>query len=439
LVTPASNTPPAGCQVGTGLANGALPLTLYLVQAPSTSDLAGLEIVAGGVNSGVGDVTSRTTDGGLDISFGTLPAGLSSLSTSFTGTDLRMPTNCPGENISAATNGQATPFSASPALTVTGCSGLAYNPQFSAQVIRDSGDTGAEVKSTITQTNASSESASKSVTLGFGTLSPNTVADLPCITGTPCTVGTASATSPLLPSAAFTGGTVTLGPPTTTPTLTITFPILHLSLAGTINLANNTVTFPALPDFPLSMLAVDVTGPNGQKAFTTDCSPSSVAGTFTPWSGNAAVHTSTPVAYTGCPTTTAGNPTASGSLSGLATGHPKLKFKVKHGSNAPNIGSVSVKPASGLKFKCVKSGKSCKGLSVTGGTLKSAKVSGGQLVIKLKKPAAAVTVKAKGPALSESSSLQSKVKKHKVKSVTFTLKVKDASGKTSTVKLKLKA
>jgi hypothetical protein len=443
LITPASNTPPAGCQVGTGLANGALPLSLYLVAGPNAStDLAGLEIVAGGVNSGVADVTSRAADGGLDISFSALPPGLSTLSVTFTGADLRMPTNCPGENISAATNGQTTPFAASPSLTVTGCSSLAYNPTMTATVKKDASDSGAEVISTISQPGAATESATKSTTLGFGTsLAPNAAAVAACFV-TACQIGTATATSPLLPSAALSNGTVTLGGTIASPTLTITFPLLHLSLVGAINLANNTVTFASEPDFPISSLNVDVTGPSsGGKAFTTTCQPATLTGAFTPWSGTAVVNRTAQITYQGCPSggTTPGNPTVSGSLSGLGNGHPKLKFKAKHGSNAPNIGSLSVKPASGLKFKCVKSGKSCKGLSVAGGTIKSAKVSGGQLVIKLKKAAASVTVNAKGPALLESKALQTQVNKHKVKSITFTVKVKDASGKTTTVKLKLKA
>jgi hypothetical protein len=189
------------------------------------------------------------------------------------------------------------------------------------------------------------------------------------------------------------------------------------------------------------MLTVDVTGPpTGAKAFTTTCTPGTLTGAFTPWDGNATVNKTAQIHYQGCPAgTAAGKPTASGSLSGLGNRHPKLKFKVKRGSNAPNLSSVSVKPASGLKFKCVKSGKSCKGLSVTGGKLKSAKVSGGQLVITLKKAAASLTVTAKGPAITESKSLQAKVKTHKVKSITLSLRVKDSSGKATTIKLKLKA
>jgi hypothetical protein len=194
-----------------------------------------------------------------------------------------------------------------------------------------------------------------------------------------------------------------------------------------------------VPDFPISSLIVDVTGPSGGgKAFNTTCQAATLTGSFTPWDGNAAVNASAPIQYQGCPSG-ASNPIAVGVLTGLAKRHPKLKVKVKHGSNAPNLKSVSVKPSSGLSFKCVTSGKSCKGLSVVGAKVKSAKVSRGQLVLALKKPAAKLTLTAKGPLLRESKALQTKVLKHKIKTLRFALKVKDATGKTTKVLLKLKS
>jgi hypothetical protein len=441
LITPASNTPPAACQVGTTTVNGAPGPNAYLVKGPNSStDLAGLELAAGGTNFGVADVTSRSSDGGLDISFSAMPPGVTSLSITFTGTDLRMPTNCPGENISAATNGQSTPFAASPALTVTGCSSLAYNPNMTATVKKDASDNGAEVISAITQPGAATESASKSTVLGFGsTLSPDTAAIAACFVS-PCQVGTASATSPLLPNAAFSGGTVTLGGNIAAPTLTITFPVLHLSLVGAISISAGTVTFSNEPDFPLSSLNVDVTGTSSGKAFNTTCQPGNLTGAFTPWSGTATVNRTAPITYQGCPAAVSvGKPIAVGVLTGLAKRQPKLKVKVKRGMNAPNLKSVALKPPRGLSFKCVKSGKSCKGLSVTGAVIKSAKVTHGQLVVTVKKPTAKLTLTAKGPLLRESKALQTKVQKHKVKTLTFTLKVKDAKGTTTKILLKLKS
>jgi hypothetical protein len=448
LLTPASSSPPVACQVGSGTASpGSVAFKLYLVAAPKSGDIAGLELLVPSLGNMfvTADITTRPAsdpDGvGLNFSFSGLSLPFTGLSATFT--DVRMPTSCPSTpaNVIAFTNGQSTPATAP--LTVTGCSSLAYNPSLSATVKKDSGDSGAEVISTVTQSGAATESATKSSVLGFGTsLSPNAGAVAACF-ASPCQIGTASATSPLLPNPVLSSGTVTLGGTIVAPTLTIFFPALNLSLVGAINLAANSVTFSNEPDFPISSLRVDVTGPStGGKAFTTSCAAATLTGAFTPWDGNAAVNRSAPIQYQGCPSgggKAPGKPSASGSLSGLGNGHPKLKFKVTHGSTAQNISSVSIKPSSGLKFKCVKSGKSCKGLSVSGATVKSAKVSGGQLVITLKTPASSVTVAAKGPAITESKSLLTKVNKHQVMTITFSIKVKDSGGKTSVVLLKLKA
>jgi hypothetical protein len=447
--SPGGSPPPASCAVTTvGTVDGSVPAQAFLVEAPSTGDIAGLDLAvnfgSGFVNAAIADITVRPAsdpDGvGLNFAFKNMSTAVNAVDLTFT--DLRMPTSCPSTPANVINTSDAGTFNTP--ISVTGCSSLGYTPTLSAVVKKDPNDSGAEVISTISQPKAATESSTKSTQLGFGTLSPNDVADLACITGTPCTVGTASATSPLVPSAAL-AGTVTLGPPTLTPTLTITFPVLGISMAGTINLSNNTVTFNNEPDFPLTSLTVDVTGPNGQKAFTTTCAPSNVTGSFTPWSGGAAVPASVPIQYQGCPTSvppTVGKPTASGSLSGLPAGHPKLKVTVKRGSNAPNIKSVAIGPSHGLSFrKCVKKGKKhlCKGVSVSGGAVKSEKIRGGRLMIVLKRPVAKVTVTAVGPALTESKALQTKVKKHKVKKINFTIKVKDAKGKTTVVRLKLRA
>ena len=60
-------------------------------------------------------------------------------------------------------------------------------------------------------------------------------------------------------------------------------------------------------------------------------------------------------------------------------------------------------------------------------------------MITLKKAAGSVTVRLSGPVLSESKALQTKVKKHKTKTVTVTLKVTDAKHTTSSVPVKITA
>src|SRR5207248_1162751 len=151
-------------------------------------------------------------------------------------------------------------------------------------------------------------------------LTPNVTADGPCLTGgAGCQIGTATATAPGVPDAALANGVVRLTGTITAPKLQVSFPApFGLTNTGDVNLANGSVTFADVPDLPLTSLALNVTGPNGQKAFNTDCAPASVKGQFTAQSGATAT-VNAPIKFTGC----ASKPTASGSTSGLASGHPK--------------------------------------------------------------------------------------------------------------------
>jgi hypothetical protein len=304
-------------------------------------------------------------------------------------------------------------------------------------------------------TQAANESASKSIVLQFPKgLTPNVQADVPCLTGSGpgCQVGTATATSPLVPSAALSNGTVTLGGTVSAPTITISFPALGITIPGTVSLTANTVTFASIADVPLTDLKLNLTGPSGGKAFNTDCAPSNIGGTFTPQSGTAAVTVTSPITFSNC----ALAPTATGSTSGLASGHPKLKFKVAHGKGAPNLTSVAIGLASGLKFShaafvshksCTtgQGGKHCstttliKGLGVSGAKVKSATIKAGKLVIVFKKAASSARITVSGPLVAETKGLQTKVKKHKVKSLKFSLKITDAKKVATTVPLSLKA
>jgi len=454
----ASATPNAACQVGSGTITVPgptnVPVTEYLVAPPAAGDAAGVALVQGsspGTPLSVAAVTVRSTDGGLNVEFSNLSAdGITNINTSLT--TLRMPSACPATpaNVTLTADGTST----TAPLTVTGCSSLGYAPALSATVTKDSKDAGGELALGITQ--AATESANKTITLSLGkAVVPNAGADLPCLTGSGagCTIGTASATSPLVPSIALANGTVTLSGSATTPTIAITFPApFALTINGTVNLANNSVTFSNVPDVPLTSLNLTVTGPSGQKAFMVQsCAPNNIAGSFTAQGGQTATSTAA-IAFVNC----ASKPTASGSLSGLAAGHPKVHFKATHGKGAANIASVAVGLPAGLKFShsafvtkktCVtkKGKKKCttitqiKGLGVSGASVKSVALKAGRLVITLKKAAGSVTVKLTGPVLTETSALQTKVKKHKVKSLTVTLKVTDAKHTSTSVPLKLKA
>ena len=466
-ITGAQNLTSA-CQVGTATitANiGPINGNVYLVPpASGTGDFAGLETVAPPLPNAYSGLSLRTTPTvGVDVTtalpdvrgMGLTVNGLSLTlnptlnSVPFTA----LPTSC-GTATSTATisyYGATVSTNPSGSFTPTGCANLKYAPKLTAAVTRDKSDTGASI--VLTQTQTVGESSSKTIvfTLPKG-LAPNVLADGGCLNATGCQIGTAVATSPGVPNAALANGIVRLGGSLAAPFIAVSFPApFGLTDTGQVNLVAGTVTFADVPDLPLTSLALNVTGPNGQKAFTTDCAPASVGGQFTAQSGATAT-VSAPITFTGCPS----KPTVGGSTRGLASGHPNLKFKVAHGKGGPNLASVAIGLASGLRFShaafvshksCTtgQGGKHCstttviKGLGVSGAKVKTAVIKGGKLVVTFKKAAASATITVSGPLVSESKALQTKVKKHKVKSLTFSLKLTDAKKAATTLPAKLSA
>ena len=454
LISPSATS---ACQVGTGTitADGlGVPVTEYLVAAPTGSGGAGgVEVVNNATQTALTTGVVSLTPTGLDVAFTNLSAGISEMN--FTLTDLRLPSSCPATpanvTITADSQQSTTSTTASAPLTVTGCSSLSYTPGLTVTDTKDAKDTGATLAFGITW--GATDSGTKSITFKLPSiLGINLAADVACLTGTGpgCVVGTATATSPLVPSIALAHGTVTLGGSGSAPTIKVAFPApFGITLVGDISLSGS-VMFANVPDVPLTSLNLTLTGPNGKKAFTTTCAPSSTSGDFTSQSGVSKPATAV-VKLVGC-----ANATATGSLSGLAAGHPKLSFKATHVKGGPNIASVTVGLPAGLKFShaafethktCVtKNGKkkcttttTIKGLGVSGAKVKAVALKAGKLVITLNKAAASAKVSLSGPVLTESSSLQTKVKKHKAKTLTVTLKVTDAKKNTTSVPLKLKA
>ncbi len=458
------------CQIGTGsitvnVLSMPIPTTLFLVPAQASTDYAGIEIVppasSGLANQYVG--TSLRSKPNVGVNLTTTFPDTRTMSEAITGVSMtlnatlngqpftRLPTNCgPATTTLSDTYYGATPAgSASSAFTPTGCSSLPYAPKLTAAITTAGSGGGAALTLGITQ--AATESANKSIVLQLPkSVSPNASVDLPCLAGAGCTIGTATATSPLVPSVALANGTVTLAGPATTPTITVSFPApFAVSLAGTVSLTSNSVTFANVPDLPLTSLTLNVTGPNGQKAFTTTCAASSVVGNFTAQGGQTATSTA-PITFTGCP------PTTSGSTGGLATGHPKLKFKATKSAGGANVSSVAIGLPNGLKFSrsafttkrtCTtkKGKKHCtsttliKGLSVSGGAAKTVALKAGKLVITLKKAVGSVSITTSGPLVTETKALQTKVKKHKTKTLKFTLKIIDTQHNSSTSTLSLNA
>jgi hypothetical protein len=464
----------AACQIGTasvGVSGSSFSGNLYLVP-PQGTDAAGIEFVETPgqavtlPNQYFGTSLNPTAPGSLNLTTtfpNPSPAQITGFTANFTTLNgqefTRLPSSCSAATSTASVKYYSGPSgTASGSFTPTGCSSLAYAPVLTAAITRDSNDSGAAVTVGITQ--AANESASKSIVLQLPKgLAPNVGAVASCLNATGCKIGTATATSPLVPSIALASGSVTLTASGTTPGITISFPApFAITLTGAVNLSNNTVTFANVPDVPLTALTLNVTGPsgvtgpNGGKAFQTDCAPANLGGTFTPQSGSAAKTVSAAIKFTNC----ALKPTVSGSTAGLASGHPKLKFKVAHGKGAPNIATVALGVPSGLKFSrsAIVNHKTCsgqgkkkkcstttliKGLGIVGGKAKTVAIKGGKLVITLKKAAGKLTITVSGPLVSESKSLQTKVKKHKAGTLKFTVKTTDAKKASTTVSLKLRA
>ena len=465
----------AACQVGSATLTTNAPTppfnsvagSVYLVPpATGSGDFAGLETVfpapLGSSYSGLSLRTAPTV--GVNVTSNFPNAGSISPGLVITGLSLTLnptlnsvpftalPTSC-GTATSTATityYGATVSTNPSGSFTPTGCANLKYAPKLTAAVTRDKTDTGASV--VLTQTQAVGESSSKTIvfTLPKG-LSPNVIADAPCLTGSGpgCQIGTAVATSPGVPNAALANGIVKLSGSVTAPILSVSFPApFGLTDNGAVNLAAGTVTFADVPDLPLTSLALNVTGPNGQKAFTTDCVPASFGGQFTAQSGPTAT-VSAPIAFTGCPT-------ASGSTSGLAKGQPKLKFTVAPGKGGNKLSSVTIGVPGGLKFSksAISSQKKCtgtgqgqkcttttviKGLGVSGAKVKTAAIVDGKLVIKFKKAAGKATITLSGPLVTEGKDLQKKVKNKKTKNLTFSLKLTDSKSVATKLSLKLAA
>ncbi len=439
-----ATTATPACQVATGTVTASgLPasVTLYLVRPPKATDLAGLALQLSGSIAGpplaTGDVSLRPSSDpagvGLDLTVSNLPnLNVSELQATFTG--IRLPSSCPSTpaNIAVVANSamDATLRTASAPLTVGGCSSLRYAPKLTATATKDASDSGVRLVAAISQ--ASGESAHKSITLTIptATLTPNLTAAAGLLnSATP--VGTATAVSPIFPTPlqaqVFAVATPTLG-------LAVRFPApFSLTLTGAISLtgSSSSVAFNGLPDIPLSDLAVTLNG--GPKAlFSSACvaSTGSLSGSFTGQNGASAGSSAT-VSIAGCPTPLPPR-VGSGALSGLVAGKPKLAFRLTAGRNAPKLASFSVKLPSGLSLI---GPKLRKGVSLSGAKIKSVKVSGGKLVVTLKAPAKSLGVKIGPPALRVSQSLSRKVKLHKLKTLRLTVVIKDAGGKSKTVRL----
>ena len=208
----------AACQVGTAKITTNAPGppldsvsgSVYLVPPASGSgDFAGLETVAPPLQNQYSGLSLRTTPTvGVNVTTnlpdpGTISPGLVITSLSFTLNPTlnnipftALPTSCGTATSTAAityySNATANP---SGSFTPTGCANLPYAPKLTAAITKDKSDSGAAI--TLTQTQTVGESSSKTIVFSLPKgLTPNVAAAGPCLTGTPCQIGTAKATSP---------------------------------------------------------------------------------------------------------------------------------------------------------------------------------------------------------------------------------------------------
>ena len=303
---PPSGLPPVACKIGIGAAstvvNGVLsttqPLSLYLVAPPRRSDLAGIANYLNNTSSqlgSTGDVSVRPSGDpagvGVDIgfknipnsiSFGGPPLKLSVKKLQTTISRLRMPTRCPSPTVNytvtANSYSDSTLKTTSAPLDVTGCSALKITPSFTVSAVRDPLDLGVRVATELKQPATANQATSSKVvlTLPPTVLSPNLVAvvagGILCTDPTfaSCkTIGTASTTSPLYPTALK--GKAYLTGSLVSPAIALVFPPpFAVKLSGAVNIVTGSTTFTGVPDLPLTDLQVVLAG-GSESVFTAAC------------------------------------------------------------------------------------------------------------------------------------------------------------------------
>ena len=443
------------CQLGSGtvtaLASGVVPVptpvVFYLTPPPVAGDLAGLAVATGagdqigttdGINirpSGSADGVGVTLDLTLPNTLDGAPVAVSEIDSTFTG--VRFPATCPSTpaDITLSASTYASPSSSAPAsapLPVTGCSSLAYNPQYSLTAVKDSGDKVVKLTTTITQ--SATESPDSSVSLAFPVASLaasidalHNLCSAGVTSGTCTAVGSVTADSPDYPTA-LTGQAFLTGSLSGL-SLTLVFPApFPLTLVGSVNLKTNTTTFTGLPDIPLTSLIVSLNG-GASGLFDTNCATPTNTSTaaLTDQNGDKHATPSSRFTISGCPTSSSSGAggsggSGSGSSSGRATatahvttsdvrglkrGRPTLRFSLT-ASRKSKLKSFTVTLPRGLSFVTGKVHKrlEVKGLSLKGAKLESERLRHGVLTITLKRGVRRVTVTVGPSGLKESKALR---------------------------------
>ncbi len=476
------------------VANGALTetatLALYLVAPPQSSDLAGIAIyqhIGDGPSSilgSPGDVVVRPSsdpDGvGINISFTNIPNAVSFGGTPIpisvqelqtTISAMRMPTSCPSTpanyTINADSYSDSTTKTTSAPLSVTGCSSLTITPTFNVTAVRDTGDAGVQVTTDLQQPNTSDQATSSQVVLALppNVLGPNVPAvvsgGILCADPTfaSCkTIGTASSTSPLYPTA-LTGNAYLTGS-LTAPQIALVFPPpFPITLSGAVNIASGTTTFTGVPDLPLTDLQVVLAGgPNS--VFTPSCNPASGTASASLTSQNGDLNVTAPAPFTvsncppptgpagptgGSPPTTPPVTTSKPPVNKSHPGRPKLRSlslrRLAHhrfglrlsavaGTNAKALRSVTVALPARLRF-VVKRGHRLhlrKLVAAGGAGIASVKLAHRRLVIRLRHPVRRLTVSIRGLSVPAAGHTTRRLHRRRVRVV---VSVTDTAGKST--------
>ncbi len=475
-----------------------VPVSFYLVPPPAPGDLAGLAVEGLGMQIGsTGEIKIRPSGdpAGVGVKLvlalpdqlpltlpivGSVPlAQISVDEINSTFDSLRYPATCPSTpaNVTASVDSysDATVHTVTAPLSVTGCSSLPYAPKFNVTAVRDSADRQVKLGTTVTQTAAQAPSRSVSLAFPTATLAPN-VASIKALclnlaSGTCPTVGSVTATSPLYPTplsgkAYLTGSSSGLS-------LTLVFPSpFPLTLSGAVDLVKNSATFSGLPDIPLTNLGVTLSG-GAQGLFLSTCqTPSGTAkATLTDQNADKTVTAPASFSVSGCPgfggggsggggggagapgdgsssgnggngstskgVTVGGTNLSSGKLSGLATGHAALSFRLAVARHAAKIRALTVELPRGLRFvgHRLRGKLTVSGVSLTGARIKSLSLARGHLVITLRSAVRRLTVHLGAGSLSESSALRSTIKR--LRSLLVTVIAENTAGKRTTIRVQI--
>jgi hypothetical protein len=424
------------------------PVDIYLL-APQGSEFARLGLIArfGGAPAAeiLATVHFRSSpDIGLDVQLAGLPNQLTGIPSQTTELSLRLfgtvngtgftrlPTSCSPAQSQVTTDSYQVPTSSGPGVTSftpANCGMLSYGPSVGLSANVDPSDDGVAFRASVAQASSDAPTSSFSFVLPAGLAARRSALSPACAPGCP-SVGTATLRTPLLPSPIT--GQLVAAPNATLYVLLP--PPLGLTLPGSVSGSTNgpQLTFSGLPDIPLSGMEVDLNGGAGSILMvgTGLCSgPQTVGGQLVADSG-ATVPVNAGLGVGGCRNFGSATPRSAasyGSLSGFASGHPKLHFQ------ASNVTSMSIGLPRGVSFSLRKRG----GLSLSGAKLKQLKISHGRLVITLRSSAVRVGVTITAPLLRESAGFQGKVKGHRIKSSVVGLKLTGIAGQTS-LSLKLK-